>query len=147
MRKMYFQWVRVSKHTHQHTHNIELSLTTDKMFYSLSPLNDPQKWLMTLKESSDAEFTFQVGWTLIQLRFKIPFLKSGCSESPVRMTYFCTGPSHDSWLTRLTYLRPTLSEPSELSELQTVRLPSCRLRCRGALLLDVMMNQGCTDRR
>ncbi len=26
--------------------------------------------------------------------FKIPFLQSGCSESPVRMTYFCTGPSH-----------------------------------------------------
>ncbi len=22
--------------------------------------------------------------------FKIPFLKSGCSEVPVRMTYFCT---------------------------------------------------------
>ncbi len=40
--------------------------------------------------------------------FQIPFLKSGCSEIPVRMR--CTGPSHDSWLTRLSYLRPALSE-------------------------------------
>ncbi len=34
--------------------------------------------------------------------FKISFLKSGCSESPVRMMLFCTGPSHHSWLTSLT---------------------------------------------
>ncbi len=44
--------------------------------------------------------------------FKIPFLKSGCSEVPVRMTYFCTDRSHDSWLTRPSYLRPALSELS-----------------------------------
>ncbi len=42
--------------------------------------------------------------------FKISFLKSDCAEIPVRMTYFCTGPSHDSWLTRPSYLRPALSE-------------------------------------
>ncbi len=42
--------------------------------------------------------------------FKIPFLKSGCSEVPVRMTYFSVDQSHNSWLTRLSYLRPALSE-------------------------------------
>ncbi len=42
--------------------------------------------------------------------FKIPFLKSGCSEIPVRMTWFCAGCSYDSWLTTSSYLRPALSE-------------------------------------
>ncbi len=46
--------------------------------------------------------------------FKIHFLKSGCSEVPVRMTYFFTGHSHDSSLTRPFYLRPVLSELSSV---------------------------------
>ncbi len=40
------------------------------------------------------------------------FLKSGCSTSPVRIMWFCTSPSHNSWLTRPSYVRPALSELS-----------------------------------
>ncbi len=94
--------------------------------------NNINSLFLTLKGSSDAKFTFQVFFkhkcvlevcvhiqpVMIKIHpvfffnpyFKIPFLKSGCSESPVRMTWFCTGPSHDSWLTRPSYLRPALSE-------------------------------------
>ncbi len=42
--------------------------------------------------------------------FKIHFLLSGCFEISVRMTLFCTSPSHKSWLTRPTYHRPALRE-------------------------------------
>ncbi len=42
--------------------------------------------------------------------FKIPFLKSGCSEILIRMMQFCTHRCHDSLLTRPSYLRPALSE-------------------------------------
>ncbi len=73
--------------------------------------------------------------------FKTPFLKSGCSEIPVRMT-FCTGPSHDSWLTS----RLTLDPPWVNCHLSTIVLIPVQGKTRclplsdGGLLLDVIMN-------
>ncbi len=57
---------------------------------------------------------------------------------------FCTGRSHNSGLTSLSYLRPTLSELRELSSI-VLTLVQGKTRCLwlsdwGVLLLDVIMN-------
>ncbi len=46
--------------------------------------------------------------------FKILFLRSSCSEIPVRMMSFCTGHSYDSWLIRPSYLRRVRCELSAI---------------------------------
>ncbi len=54
---------------------------------------------------------------------------------------FCTGHSHDSWLTRPSYLRSALSELSTIVSTSVQGRQEClRLSYWGALLLDVIMN-------
>ncbi len=73
--------------------------------------------------------------------YKTPFLKSGCFEIPVRMTKFWAGRSHDSWLTRPSYLRPALSELWVSCPPPVQGKTGClRLSNWGALLLDAITN-------
>ncbi len=73
--------------------------------------------------------------------FKILFLKSGCSESPVSMTLFCTGPSHKSWLTGPSYLSSAPWVSWELSVSGAGKTRCLRLSDCVVLLLNVIMNK------
>ncbi len=77
--------------------------------------------------------------------FFIPILKSSFSNQAVLrfLSEWRRGRSHDSWLTRLSYLRPALSELSSVTIVSTPvqgKTRCLRLSDWGALLLDVIMN-------
>ncbi len=54
------------------------------------------RFIREFNPASQEIWSGPVGMQTSNPYFKIPFLKSGCSDSPVRMTWFCTNRSHDS---------------------------------------------------